>query len=419
MASPGSVLILDENLPVPFDRRVWMEARALREAGYGVTVVCPRTAAYPAAHERLEGIDILRHPLSLEAVSPRGYLREYAEALYWESRLALLADHRRRVDVVQICNPPDVLFLSGGLLKLLSGAALVFDQHDIGPELYETKYERQDVFYRGLVWAERATFAAADVVISTNQTYRDIALGRGHKSPEDVFIVRNGPDLARFVEMPPDPAYKRGREFLVGYVGTMGEQEGIDHLLRVARAITLEQGRTDIGFCIVGGGPALEGLRTMCTSMGLDEAVEFTGRVSDEELLARLSTCDVCVNPDPKTSFNDASTMTKIMDYMALRKPVVQYDVVEGRRSAGEASLYARGDDEADFAAKITQLIDDPEARERMGRVGRERMETTLEWRLQIPNLLAAYERAIEVAGRRRARRANLMRRTRKVGDRR
>jgi len=160
-----------------------------------------------------------------------------------------------------------------------------------------------------------------------------------------------------------------------------------------------------VGFCIVGGGPALDGLRAMCSSTGLDDVVQFTGRVSDEELLARLSTCDVCVNPDPKTPFNDASTMTKIMDYMALRKPVVQFDVVEGRRSAGEASLYARGDDEADFAAKIVEVIDDPEAREHMGAVGRERMESALEWRLQIPSLLAAYDRALEKTERRRGRR--------------
>lgn len=411
MASPGNVLILDENLPVPFDRRVWMEARALRAAGYSVTVVCPQTEAYPAAHERLEGIDILRHPLSLEATLPRGYLREYAEALYWEARLALLADGRRPVDVVQICNPPDVLFLSGGLLKLLRGAALVFDQHDISPELYETKYERRDAFYRALVLAERATFAAADVVISTNETYRSIALGRGRTRPEDVFVVRNGPDLSRFVETTADPAYKRGRRYLVGYVGTMGEQEGIDILLRVAKAICIDGGRDDVGFCIIGGGPALDGLRAMCSSTGLDDVVQFTGRVSDEELLARLSTCDVCVNPDPKTPFNDASTMTKIMDYMALDKPVVQFDVVEGRRSAGEASLYARGGDEADFAAKIVQLIDDPEARERMGAVGRERMESALEWRLQIPSLLAAYERALEKTERRRGRRRRPFRR--------
>lgn len=411
MASPGNVLILDENLPVPFDRRVWMEGRALREAGYGVTVVCPQTDAYAAPHESLEGIDILRHPLSLEADSPRGYLREYTEALYWEVRLARLADARRPIDIVHICNPPDLLFLSGGLLKLLRGAALIFDQHDISPELYETKYEKRDAFYRALVLAERATFAAADVVISTNETYREIALGRGHKHSEDVFVVRNGPDLSRFVETTPDAVYRRGKRYVVGYVGTMGEQEGIDDLLRAAKAICIHGGRDDVGFCIVGGGPALAGLKELSASMGLDDVVEFAGRVSDQELLARLSTCDVCVNPDPKTPFNDASTMTKIMDYMALRKPVVQYDVVEGRRSAGEASLYARGGDEADFAAKIVQLLDDPEARERMGAVGRARMETALEWRLQIPSLLAAYERALQKTESRRSRRRRPFRR--------
>jgi len=406
MASAGSVLIIDENLPVPFDRRVWMEARALRAAGYDVVVICPQTDAYPLRQETLEGIEVLRHPLSLEADSPKGYLREYAEALFWEGRLAVATHRRRPVDVVQVCNPPDLLFLSGGLLKLLHGAALVFDHHDINPELYEAKYGRRDAFYRGLILAERATFAAADVVMSTNESYRSIAATRGRKRAEDVFVVRNGPDLSRFVEVTPHESFKRGREYLVGYVGTMGEQEGIDHLLRAARRVTRDLRRQDVAFCIIGGGPALDGLRVLSHEMGLADVVEFSGRVSDEELLARLSTCDVCVNPDPKTPFNDASTMTKIMDYMALRKPVVQFDLVEGRRSAEQASLYAINDE--DFADKIIELLDDAELRQRMGAIGRERMETMLDWRLQVPHLLAAYERAMDVARRRRERRRSV-----------
>ena len=300
----------------------------------------------------------------------------------------------RGFHVVQVCNPPDLLFVVAAWFKLCTARAWSSTTTTSSPELYEAKYGRRDVFYRVLRLAERLTFATADVVISTNESYRAIALTRGRKRPEDVFIVRSGPDLSRFVETPPDAAYKRGRRYLVGYVGTMGEQEGIDHLLRAVRIIVHELGRSDVSFTIIGGGPAVEGLRRLSRELGVEDYVEFTGRVSDEELLRRLSTCDLCVNPDPKTPFNDASTMTKIMDYMALGKASVQFDLVEGRRSAGEASAYARPNDEGDLARQIVALAEDEARRAEMGRLGRRRMEESLEWRHQIPRLIAAHERA-------------------------
>ncbi len=393
MASAGSLLIIVENLPVPFDRRVWMECRALAGAGYEVSVISPKGPGATASRETIEGIHVYRHDMPLEADSPRGYLVEYAVALWREWRLARCVRRERGFDVVEVCNPPDLLFLVAGWFKLLYGTRVVFDHHDISPELYEAKYGRRDLFYQLLRLAERLTFATADVVMSTNESYRAVALTRGHKHPEDVFVVRNGPDLSRFVETPPDPAYKRGRRYLVGYVGTMGEQEGIDHLLRAVRIIVHDLGRQDFSFTIIGGGPAVEGLRRLSRDLGVDEYVEFPGRVSDEELLQRLSTCDLCVNPDPKTPFNDASTMTKIMDYMALGKASVQFDLVEGRRSAEGASVYAQSD-EGDLARLIVTLAEDEPRRAEMGRLGRRRMEESLEWRHQIPVLIAAHERA-------------------------
>lgn len=398
MASPGSVLIIVENLPVPFDRRVWMECRALAAAGYDVSVISPKGVGATAERETLEGVHVYRHDMPLEADSPRGYLLEYTVALWREWRLARRVMRERGFRVVQVCNPPDLLFVVASWFKLMNGARMVFDHHDISPELYEAKYGRRDVFYQVLRLAERLTFATADVVISTNESYRTIALTRGRKRPDDVFVVRNGPDLSRFVETPPDAAYKRGRRYLVGYVGTMGEQEGIDHLLRAVRIIVHELGRSDFSFTIIGGGPAVEGLRRLSRELGVQDYVEFPGRVSDEELLQRLSTCDLCVNPDPKTPFNDASTMTKIMDYMALGKPSVQFDLVEGRRSAGDASVYALANDEGDLARQIVALAEDDARRAEMGRIGRRRMEESLEWRRQIPSLIAAHERAQTMA---------------------
>lgn len=403
MASPGSVLVVVENLPVPFDRRVWMECRALAAAGYEVSVISPKGDGATAERETLEGIHVYRHDMPLEADSPRGYLREYAAALWQEWRLARRVRRERGFDVVQVCNPPDLLFIVAAWFKLLYGARVIFDHHDISPELYEAKYGRRDVFYQLLRLAERLTFATADVVIATNESYRSVAVTRGHKHPDDVVVVRNGPDLSRFMETAAEPAYKRGRRYLVGYVGTMGEQEGIDYLLRAVRIIVHELGRGDFSFTIIGGGPAVEGLRRLSRELGVEEYVEFPGRVSDEELLQRLSTCDLCVNPDPKTPFNDASTMTKIMDYMALGKASVQFDLTEGRRSAGEASSYARPNDEGDLARKIVELAEDEGRRAEMGRIGRRRMEESLEWRYQIPPLLAAHARAAARPARRRS----------------
>jgi glycosyltransferase involved in cell wall biosynthesis len=391
-ASAGKrVLIIVQNLPVPFDRRVWQEATALKANGYEVAVICPVGRGHTARHECLEGIHIYRHPLPIEAKGALGYLLEYASSLFWELVLSLKVLRRHGFDAIHACNPPDNIFLIGALYKAVAGKRFLFDHHDINPELYEAKFGRRDLLYRLVCLSERLTFHAADISIATNESYRRIAIERGHMNPERVFVVRSGPSLERLKILPPVPELKRGRRFLVGYVGVMGAQEGIPYLLEAARHIVRDLGREDVHFTLVGGGPALEDMRRLTSQMQLEQYVEFLGRVPDQMLLEVLNTADVCVNCDEVNQMNDKSTMNKIMEYMALAKPIVQFELTEGRFSARDASLYARPNDAEDFAKKIVTLLDHPELRERMGRFGRQRVERQLKWEFEVPKLLAAY----------------------------
>jgi glycosyltransferase involved in cell wall biosynthesis len=399
MDSPGKVLIIVENLPVPFDRRVWMEAVTLKEAGHEVSVICPTAKNHEKHYELVEDIHIYRHPLPEEISSSSGYLREYFWALRWEFQLARRIRREHGFDVIHICNPPDLLFLVAGWFKLFHRARVIYDQHDLNPEMYEAKFNRRDLFYYGLRIAERLSFMTADVVIATNESHRKVALTRGKKNDEQVFVVRSAPDLKRFQPVPANPVYRTGYAYLVGYLGVMGEAEGIDRLLYAIHHIVHELQRRDIRFMLVGSGPAANDLKALSQTLGLTEYIEFTGRIPDKELIERISSCDVCVNPDPKTPYNDLSTMNKILEYMALGKPIVQFDVIEGRLSAEDASLYAKADDEIDFAHKILELLEDPQQRQRMGERGRARMEEILEWRHQKSKLLQAYSRVIQVAG--------------------
>ncbi|MEH2363510.1 glycosyltransferase family 4 protein [Nostoc sp.] len=393
MASPKKVLIIVENLPVPFDRRVWMEATTLQKAGYEVTVISPTGNGFEKDYEVIEQIHIYRHPLPPEESSVIGYLREYSWAINWQFRLAKRVWRERGFDVIHICNPPDLLFLVAGWFKLFHGTWIIFDHHDLSPEMYEAKYQRRDIFYHGLRWAERLTYATADMAISTNESHREVALNRGHKKPEKVFVVRSAPDLSRFRRMPPNPKYRRGRNYLVGYMGVMGEPEGIDYLLRMVDYIVHKKNRSDIHFMLIGSGPAAEKLKDLSKELEVTEFVEFTGFKQGEELLERLSSCDVCVEPSPTSTYNENCTMNKILEYMAMGKAIVQFDLREGRRSAQEASLYAKPNDEVEFAEKILELLDSPERREKIGAEGRRRMEEILEWQYQAPKLLEAYDK--------------------------
>ena len=384
------VLVLVENLPSPFDRRVWQEATALRDAGYTVSIICPTGRGCEAKFEAIDGIHIWRYDLPTEGAGALGYLVEYAAALCWTFVLSLRVLFTRGFDVVHACNPPDLFFLVGGFYKLF-GKKFLFDHHDANPELYLAKFGRKDFFYRLMLALERLTFRTADVSIATNHSYRRIALERGGMAPERVFVVRSGPSLERLRIGPGDERLKKGRNYLVGYVGVMGRQEGIDLLLHAARHIVVDLKRTDVHFGLVGGGTSLEEMKALAAELGVADYVTFTGRVADAELLAMLNTADVCVNPDIATEMNDISTMNKIMEYMALAKPIVQFDLDEGRYSAQGASLYARRNDASDMAAKIVELLDDPERRRQMGEYGRRRVIDELEWRHEVPKLLAAY----------------------------
>jgi glycosyltransferase involved in cell wall biosynthesis len=384
------VLILVENLPSPFDRRVWQEASALRDAGYAVSIICPTGKGFESRFEEIDGIAIYRYDLPMEAEGALGYAIEYSAALFHTFLLSWRVLLTRGFDVIHACNPPDLFFLIGGFFKLL-GKKFVFDHHDINPELYEAKFGRRDFFWKLMVWLERLTFQVADVSIATNESYRKIAIARGGMDPDRVFVVRSGPSLERLRVLPPDASLKKGRKHLVGYVGVMGRQEGIDLLLAAARSIVHDHGRTDVHFGLVGGGTSLDEMKALARELAIEDYVTFTGRVPDAELLAMLNTADVCVNPDIANEMNDKSTMNKIMEYMALGKPIVQFDLTEGRFSAQEASLYARRNDPADMAAKILELVDDPERRAAMGAYGRKRVENELEWRYEIPKLRSAY----------------------------
>jgi glycosyltransferase involved in cell wall biosynthesis len=387
------ILIIVENLPVPTDDRVWKEACSLQQAGYQVTVLCPRGQGHHRNYEFLDGIHIYRHPIPEEGNSYLAYMVEYGCALGLEALYTLWIYLRRGFHVVQGCNPPDNIFLVVLPFKLF-GVKYIFDHHDANPELYLSKYEKKGLFYKVQVWLERQTFRCSDVVMSTNSSYKKLAVDRGKLEPEDVFVVRNGPDLETFKPVSPNASLKYGKPYLVGYVGTMSIQEGLDILVDVAHYLK-NQGRRDIHFTCVGGGPGLAGLRQMVQDKNLGDMVNFTGRVSDEVLLEILSTADVCVNPDKPCKMNDISTMIKIMEYMALGKPIVQFNLHEGKCSAEEASLYADNENQvSDFAAKIVYLLENPEERKRMGDLGRKRVEEKLAWKYSVPNLLAAYERA-------------------------
>lgn len=390
------VLIVVENLPLPFDRRVWQEARTLKAAGAQVSIICPTGKGYEKRFEVIDGIDIHRHPLPIEASGALGFLLEYGAALFWETVLAWKIFLKRGIDVIQGCNPPDLIFLVALPFKLL-GVKYIFDHHDINPELYEAKFDKRGFFWKLMVLFEKLTFKVADVSMATNHSYRKIAIERGGMAPDKVFVVRSGPDLSRLKRVPPVESWKNGRKHLVGYVGVMGDQEGIDLLIDAVDHIVRVMGRDDIQFCLVGGGPSLAKLKALVAEKGLADFIQFTGRAPDQDLFEVLSTMDVGVNPDRVNAMNDKSTMNKIMEYMSLEKPIVQFDVTEGRFSAQDASLYARANDPLDMAEKIVELIEDPERRAKMGRFGRQRVETELNWGHQIAPLIAAYRKALRL----------------------
>lgn len=384
------VCIVVENLPVPFDRRVWQEAGTLRDAGAIVSIISPKAKQYTTSYELFEGIHIYRHPLPAEADTAFGYFVEYSVALFWQTYLAFKIKFTRGIDVIHGCNPPDLIFLVALLMKPF-GVKYVFDHHDINPELFEAKFSKTGIFYKLICIMERLTFKTANISIATNNSYKEIAVMRGGMDADNVHVVRSGPKLDRLVIKPAVEKYKNGRQYLVGYVGVMGKQEGIDAFLESISFIVNQMNRKDIQFALIGSGTEFDNLVQLSKKMKLEDYVNFTGRVSDDELVDILNTAEVCVNPDVVNPMNDKSTMNKIMEYMALAKPIVQYEMVEGRFSAQTASLYAEANNIEDFASKIVELIDSPEMRSRMGEFGRDRVMNELNWEHEAPKLISAY----------------------------
>ncbi|MGH1424021.1 MAG: glycosyltransferase family 4 protein [Pseudooceanicola sp.] len=391
--APRRILIVVENLPVPLDRRVWLEATALTEAGYQVSVICPMGRGWDKAYEVIDGVHIYRHPEPPEAHSGAiAYAREYWHAIKAWFRLARVVRRERGFDVIHGCNPPDLIFLLA-LRYRMAGVKYLFDHHDVCPELFEAKFDKKGLLHRVMLIWERITFACAHVSIATNESFRRIAITRGRMDPQDVFVVRSAPKVEVFVPGPGDPSYRKGAGTVLGYVGVIGQQEGMDLLIAALDHLVNGMGRGDVHLVIVGFGPHVEEVQRDVTAHGLDAHVTFTGALYGDDLLAALNAIDIGVAPDPKNPMNDISTMNKVMEYMTLEKPVVQFDLTEGRASAGEASLYARANDPEDFAARIADLMDDPALRTRLGASGRSRVLEELSWAHSVPALLRAYDR--------------------------
>jgi glycosyltransferase involved in cell wall biosynthesis len=396
MASPGRVLHLSENLTLPFDRRVWMELNALAGAGWQVSAICPMGDGGTAPFEAINGIEIWRYPPPPAAAGLASYIWEFLYCWLQTAWLTLRVSVRRGFDVIHTANPPDT-FWAIALPFKLTGVKFVFDHHDLCPELYLSRFgagRAGSLPHRLLGWLERMQFRTADLVISTNESYRQVAIARGGMAPDRVVVVRSGPSRQRFgVVRQPEPGLRRGKRFLVAYLGVMAPQDGVDHLVRAARVMVRDHGRDDVAFTFIGAGDSFDELRALTRELGLEGCCEFTGRVPDEEVERILSTADVCVSPDPKNPLNDVSTMNKVLEYMACARPIVCYDLREHRFSAGEGALYAQADVVEDLAAKIEQLLADEPLRVRMGTYNRERFLSQMAWEHNAGNLLRAYER--------------------------
>lgn len=391
-ASAGNrVLMLLENCTYPLDRRVRQEAMTLADAGYQVSVICQRGVNQPW-RENVQGVFVFRYPAPPQAQSSLGYILEYTYSFVAIFVTSLFVWAHRGFDIIHTANPPDTAVLIA-LFYRLFGKRFVFDHHDLAPEMYLVRSNHQGsrLVYRSLIWLERMSFRFADHVIATNQSYKNVAMQRGHVPEERITVVRNGPALERLKLVQPDPDLKRRGAVIIGYIGVMGLQDGLDYLLRALQKLLTVLGRDDFFCIIIGKGSALAGLKALATQLGLDQHVWFTGFIPDADVLRYLSTIDIGVDPDPSNSFNDRCTMIKMMEYMALSKPIVAFDLPEHRVTAGEAALYALPNDEMDFARQLAALMDDPERRKRMGEIGRERVENELAWPYQEKHLLDAY----------------------------
>jgi len=391
----GHIVILVENLPVPFDRRVWMESTALTQAGYKVSVISPCPPDDPEPDKVIDGIHVYRFPMYEEKPGKLYYIKEFAYCLREVGKRVKQIWNEDPFDVIQTCNPPDTFWWIARRYKK-HGVKFVFDHHDLCPELYESKFHRQDIMWKGLRWLEKKQFETADAVIATNESYKEVAMGRGGKREEDVVVVRSGPKLDLFQPVEPEPELKRGRKYMGVYLGVMGKQDGVDYALRAIR-YAVDHGLADTSFTFVGKGDAFDSLQEEAKALGLfeDELVHFTGRVSDLDLRRYLSTADFGIAPDPNDPLNNLCTMNKIIEYMAMGLPIVSFDLKESRFSAQDAAVYIPDNDEQAMGQAFIDLLADAEKREQMGAFGRRRVAEGLSWDQSQAVLLAFYDRLL------------------------
>ena len=394
-SKPSSVLMLIENGSFPLDRRMRHLAEALLDGGYKVTVICPKGEEWDRSScEVVDGVKVYRYPMPFHASQRLGYLLEYSWSLLCLGALSLWVWLREGVDIIHSANPPDIMFLIAWPFKLM-GKKFVYDQHDLCPELYQSKFDRQDCAYRTLLFLERHSYRAANLVISTNQSYRDIARERGGITDERSAIVRNGVDIRRFHRKVPRPELKRGFAYMAAYLGIMGKQDGVDRVVRAAHHIVHTFGRRDVLFVLIGKGECWHELQRLSQELQVADVVQFLGFVPDDLLLDTLSTADVCLAPDPPDRMNQLSTMTKIMEYMACQRPIVSFDLLETRRSAGDAAVYVEKEDTQKFAQAVLELLDGPSRREKMGEIGLERSIQLVGLDRSRKALLQAYARLV------------------------
>ena len=393
MKSGNRVLILIQNAPYPQDGRVRLEARALVDAGWEVTVICPSQRGQ-AWRETLDGVWVRRYPRAKPSQGLLGYVWEYGYSMVFTLVLSLIALVEHGFDVVHACNPPDLFVFLGAIYKLL-GKRFVFDHHDLSPEMYYARFHGRGhpLVFRVLAFFEWLSCRVADHVLATNESYKKVEVDRDGVPPERITVVRNGPELERFAEAAPDPELRKKAGTIIGYIGVMGYQDGVDNLLKAIDHLVHDLGRSDVYAVLMGTGDAWYDLKRMVRELGLDEHVAMPGVVTDAAMRSVLATADILAAPEPKNDFTDRSTMIKMMEYMAVGKPIVAFDLTEHRVSGEEAALYAQPNETLDFARQIAALMDDPERRERMGQFGKKRVKAQLAWVHQKHNLLRAYGR--------------------------
>jgi glycosyltransferase involved in cell wall biosynthesis len=392
LAGTKRILIIVENLPVPFDRRVWMEASTLKAAGYEVSVICPQGKNYTKRYEEIDGIRIYRYPTPPPTTNKLSYAWEFPYCWVQSLKLARRAWREGRFDAIHACNPPDTFFLIGLLYKFLHRTKFVYDQHDLCPELYISRFGGgRAVFFRLLRMLETGTYRSADMVISTNESYKEHAATVGRFPDGSIFVVRSGPKSSLLKPVEPDPSLRRGKKFLVCYLGVMAPQDGVDYLLRAIRHVVDVVKRRDVYFALIGSGDSFEDVKALSEDLDLTDCVELTGRISDEEVARYLSTADLCVCPDPLNPLNDVSTMNKVLEYMIFGRAMVSFDLKESHYSAADGALYATPNDEIEFGEKIIQLLDDEDLRAEMERKNRERVTRKLAWEHTSKELLKAY----------------------------